>query len=81
MEEYKESIKINIAEEYHEPALKPSYIAVLSELPTKRFRAFQLVHLEDKKYSEAAHEMGISINSLKSHLKLAVKFLKMRIQR
>ncbi len=81
MEEYKEIVKITATEEYNEPALQPYYIAVLKELPAQRFRAFQLVHLEDKKYNEAAREMGISVNSLKSHLKLAVKFLKMRLQR
>ena len=62
-------------------ALQPHLLAALSELPPQRFHAFTLVHLEDKKYQDAAREMGISINSLKSHLKLAVRFLRMRLQK
>ncbi len=46
------------------------------ELPLQRQRAFKLVYLEDKKYKEAAEEMGLSVNSVKTHLKLAVKALK-----
>lgn len=55
-------------------------LAVLRELPAQRFNAFRLVHLENKQYAEAAAEMGISVNSLKSHLKLAVKFLRVRVK-
>lgn len=46
------------------------------ELPLQRQRAFKLVYVEDKKYKEAAEEMGLSVNSIKTHLKLAVKALK-----
>ena len=70
-----------IPEDDKEPSLQPYLLAALNELPAQRFRAFNLVHLEDKKYHEAASEMGISINSLKSHLKLGVKFLRMRLQK
>jgi len=35
-----------------------------------------LVHYQNKKYKEAAYEMGISINSLKTHLKLAIKTMR-----
>jgi RNA polymerase sigma-70 factor (ECF subfamily) len=69
------------SEDDQEPLLKPYLLAALNELPAQRFKAFNLVHMEDKKYHEAAKEMGISVNSLKSHLKLAVKFLRMRLQR
>ncbi|HEY9260800.1 sigma-70 family RNA polymerase sigma factor [Chitinophaga sp.] len=48
---------------------------ILNELPIQRLRAFSLVYLEDKKYKEAAEEMGITINSVKTHLKLALKIL------
>jgi len=49
---------------------------VLANLSIQRLQAFTLVHYQNKKYKEAAFEMGISINSLKTHLKLAVKTLK-----
>jgi RNA polymerase sigma-70 factor (family 1) len=51
---------------------------VISELPMQRSQAFNLVYIEGKKYKEAATEMGITINSLKTHLKLAVKVLRQR---
>jgi RNA polymerase sigma-70 factor (ECF subfamily) len=56
-----------------------SVLTVLDELPVQRYKAFSLVHLQDKKYQEAASEMGISVNSLKTHIKLAVRFLRMRL--
>lgn len=52
--------------------------AIINELPIQRSTAFSLVYLENKKYKEAAEEMGISINSVKTHLKLAVKALQQK---
>jgi RNA polymerase sigma-70 factor (ECF subfamily) len=49
---------------------------MLADLSIQRLQAFNLVHYENKKYKDAALEMGISINSLKTHLKLAIKTLK-----
>ncbi|OWK70692.1 RNA polymerase sigma factor [Pedobacter sp. AJM] len=51
----------------------------LENLPAQRQKAFQLVYLEDKKYKEAANEMGLSVNSVKTHLKLAVKMLQEKL--
>jgi len=50
-----------------------------SELSTQRQRAFKLVHIDNKKYQEAAEEMGVSINSVKTHLKLAIKVLQRKL--
>ena len=58
----------------------PDVLLALNELPAQRKRAFNLVHIKEMKYHEAAQEMGISINSLKSHLKLAIKFLRVRLK-
>ncbi|MHA4843782.1 RNA polymerase sigma factor [Flavitalea antarctica] len=58
----------------------PQLLSVLDGLPTQQFRAFHLIHLENKRYQDAAEEMGISINSVKSHLKLAVKFLRIKLK-
>jgi RNA polymerase sigma factor (sigma-70 family) len=49
---------------------------MLAVLTVQRMQAFTLVHYENKRYKDAAFEMGISINSLKTHLKLAVRTLK-----
>lgn len=52
---------------------------IFEQLPTQRQKAFKLVYLEDKKYKEAAEEMGLSVNSIKTHLKLAVKALQKKL--
>jgi len=57
----------------------PGLLNILKEMPMQRLRAFNLVHLQDKKYQDAAKEMGISVNSLKTHVKLAIRFLRMRL--
>ncbi len=59
---------------------EPAVLVALNELPVQRQKAFHLVHIQEMKYHEAAKEMGISINSLKSHLKLALKFLRVRLK-
>ena len=49
---------------------------LLDKLKGQRKTAVHLVYFEKKKYSEAASEMGIGINSLKTHLKSALKVLR-----
>jgi|SRR5690606_878253 len=51
----------------------------LKELPRQRQQAFKLVYIEEKKYKETAVEMGISVNSVKSHLRLAMKELREKL--
>jgi RNA polymerase sigma factor (sigma-70 family) len=60
-----------------EPAEKLHVI--IRALPIRRLQVFTLVCLEEKKYKEVAHEMGISINSVKTHLKLALKVIRENI--
>lgn len=55
--------------------------SILKTLPVQQGQAFNLVYLEDKKYKDAAREMGISINSIKTHLKLAVRSLRERVNK
>lgn len=52
---------------------------ILAALPKQRLEVVNLVYLEDKKYQEAANVMGISINSVKTHLKLALKSLRSKL--
>ncbi|HRE51924.1 MAG TPA: sigma-70 family RNA polymerase sigma factor [Flavitalea sp.] len=54
---------------------------LLLELPTQRLRAITLVYMEKKRYREAAEEMGLSVNSVKTHLRLAITALKDKIKR
>lgn len=48
----------------------------IGELPNQRKEALKLVYLQNKKYQEAADIMGISLNSLKTHLKIGLKNLR-----
>lgn len=52
----------------------------LKEFPDQRLKAFTLVYLDNKKYQQAADEMGLSINSVKTHLKLALKTLRKKLE-
>jgi len=66
--------EIEEEEEVSVPQIYPD--KVLADLSIQRMQAFTLVHYQNKKYKDAALEMGISINSLKTHLKLAIKTLR-----
>lgn len=52
----------------------------LKDFPGRRRQAFTLVYLEEKKYQEAADEMSVSVNSLKTHLKIALKIVRERLK-
>lgn len=52
---------------------------LLDGLPVQRLEACKLVYLENKKYREAAMEMGITINSVKTHLRLATRTLRKQL--
>lgn len=70
-----EDLIIESVIEEHEAQIK----RVFNQLPPQRQKAFQLVYLDDKKYKDAAAEMGVSVNSLKTHLKLAIKMLQQKL--
>ncbi|WP_114937693.1 RNA polymerase sigma factor [Mucilaginibacter endophyticus] len=72
--DYKYTLTEVEEEETPAPEIYPE--KMLADLSIQRMQAFTLVHYENKKYKDAAFEMGISINSLKTHLKLAIKTLK-----
>ncbi|SFD02280.1 RNA polymerase sigma-70 factor, ECF subfamily [Chitinophaga sp. CF118] len=48
----------------------------LNDMDGQRRVAIQMVYLQGKKYQEAADEMGISINTFKTHLKNGLKLLR-----
>lgn len=54
---------------------------ILNEFPPQRQKVFSLVYMENKRYQEAADEMGISINSVKTHLKLALKIFRVKLKK
>ncbi|MCE7070849.1 sigma-70 family RNA polymerase sigma factor [Dyadobacter sp. CY327] len=53
----------------------------LLTMPLQRREALQLVYLQNKKYSDAADVMGISINSLKTHLKIGLRVLREKLKK
>ncbi|MGQ7855975.1 RNA polymerase sigma factor [Pedobacter sp. WC2501] len=80
LDEYTHTLDLATDEEFLADAGDEKMIRyALEELPAQRQKAFQLVYLEDKKYKEAATEMGLSVNSVKTHLKLAVKMLQEKL--
>ena len=78
LHEYAGRLETDTAEVNEQPS--PQLLTVLDGLPAQQLKAFHLIHMENKRYQEAATEMGISINSLKSHLKLAVKFVRIKLK-
>jgi RNA polymerase sigma-70 factor (family 1) len=52
----------------------------LEDLPPQRKEALKQVYIEEKKYQEAADAMGISLNTLKTHLKIGIKNLREKLQ-
>ncbi|MBE0639328.1 MAG: RNA polymerase sigma-70 factor [Bacteroidales bacterium] len=46
------------------------------ELPPQSRKVFELVYFSDRSYNEAAQMLDLSINTVKSHLKTAVRILK-----
>jgi RNA polymerase sigma-70 factor (ECF subfamily) len=49
---------------------------IISEFPVQQKRAFTLVYMLQLKYEEAAQEMGVSINTIKTHLKNSLVLLR-----
>jgi RNA polymerase sigma-70 factor (ECF subfamily) len=52
----------------------------LEDVPAQKRAALQIVYLHGKRYSEAALTMGISINSLKTHLRTGLRILRGEIK-
>jgi len=50
--------------------------SLLEEMPDQKKTAIQMVYLHGKRYQDAADDMRISINSLKTHLRTGLKFLR-----
>lgn len=50
--------------------------AAINQLPEQCSTIFRLVHLQNKKYLEAAEEVGVSVNTVKTQLKIAMQKLR-----
>jgi len=60
--------------EKHE--LSEKVALAMRKLPYRRLQAIKLVYFEERKYQEAADILGISVNSIKTHLRLALEALR-----
>lgn len=54
--------------------------SAMNNLTPQRKEALHRVFFEDKKYQEAADEMGVSINTLKTHLKTGIRNLREKLK-
>ena len=62
-----------------EEEMKNTAKQAVNELPTECRQVFELSRYEGKKYSEIAQELGISVNTVKYHIKNAIKTLSSRL--
>ena len=62
------------------PETSPDYykhvLTTINDMAIQKRSAIQMVYIQGKRYQEAADEMGISINSFKTHLKRGLKVLR-----
>ena len=62
-----------------EEEMKNTAKQAVNQLPTECRQVFELSRYEGKKYSEIAQELGISVNTVKYHIKNAIRILSSRI--
>jgi RNA polymerase sigma-70 factor (ECF subfamily) len=80
LDQYSGSVSPAVTYDYFQrPESQSNIDQLLKGLSIQRLQVCKLVYLEHKKYKEAAVEMGITINSVKTHLRLANKNLKDRL--
>lgn len=62
---------------YHET--KEILETLIGRLPVQRQRVFRLIKQEGKSYEEASTQLGISINTVKDHMRKSTVFLKRQL--
>src|SRR5690606_19106866 len=72
------ALEINYGSEENEHRIQreQQLITALNELPAQRKEAFLLAHYHNKSYAEIGEQMGLSINTVKTHLRLALSQLR-----
>ncbi|MBX2923669.1 MAG: sigma-70 family RNA polymerase sigma factor [Chitinophagaceae bacterium] len=56
-------------------------LEAMNHLPRQRREVLYRVYLKEKKYQEAADELGISLNTVKTHLKIGLKHLREKLKK
>lgn len=81
MEELSDN-EFNVTDDFYEEdelhELEKQLMEQLQALPPQELAVVKAVVLENKKYKEAAEELNISVNTLKTHLSRAMKELRKR---
>jgi RNA polymerase sigma-70 factor (family 1) len=77
--DYQLTLRDYVLPEVYSREVKEMLTHAVNEMPPQRLQVFTSIYLDEKKYQETAHNMGISINSVKTHMKLALKHLRVRL--
>lgn len=74
--------EFNVTDDFYEEEelyeLEKQLMEELQKLPPQEIAVIKAVVLENKRYKEAAEELNISVNTLKTHLSRAMKELRKR---
>jgi RNA polymerase sigma-70 factor (ECF subfamily) len=62
--------------DFKQQELLDSLQNVMEELPPQRRQALQLIHIHGYKYNEVATVMGVSVNTVKTHVRIAMEELR-----
>lgn len=62
-----------------EKELEDKILSAINEMPKETLRVFQMSRFESKKNEEIAEILGISVNTVKYHIKKALSFLRERL--
>jgi RNA polymerase sigma-70 factor (ECF subfamily) len=54
---------------------------IIGELPEQQQRIYRLNKLEDHSYQDIAEQVGLSKNTVRNHLALASKFVRLRLDK
>ncbi|UYQ93831.1 sigma-70 family RNA polymerase sigma factor [Chitinophaga horti] len=78
-QDYQASLLNYVLPEAFAAEVKEVLVNAVNEMPPQRLQVFTSIYLDEQKYHETASSMGISINSVKTHMKLALKHLRIRL--
>ncbi|MFD2553563.1 RNA polymerase sigma factor [Sphingobacterium tabacisoli] len=76
-----ETVSHNTKETIYNNELHTALEKIIAELPIQQQRVFVLNKMEDLSYQEIADQMGISKNTVKNHLIVASKSVRIKLQK
>ncbi|ERJ60858.1 RNA polymerase sigma factor [Sphingobacterium paucimobilis] len=76
-----ETVSYNTKETIYNNELHSALEKIIAELPIQQQRVFVLNKMEDLSYQEIAEELGISKNTVKNHLIVASRSVRIKLQK